>query len=538
MTSRTTKNLAKWAAAGALLAGAAMAGAAHADEAGCKALNGRAYPASVMSLPQSGARVTKADWIAARADFQAYCKLAISVAPIDPKAPPVLVAVNLPAQWNKKAVQWGGGGLNGTVVEATNLLRDAPPGSQPLAKGYVTLGTDGGHPNVRPDIGVFFLNQEAVINNSYAANKKGHDLSLAIINDYYQAKPEKFYFFGGSEGGRQAMIAVQKYPQDYDGVVAVVPALQSTGNFIAKYNAYLATVEAGYMNMEQIKLLQTETANQCDTLDGVKDGIISKYRSCLAIFKFAPIACMDAKDSNSCLTPAQIKAVQTWRHPYSWGFPLKNGYTGLPGWSVGGEALPGSVNPWIQLDERQPASSPATEINGAQWVRYYLMRNADFRGPINWTPELKARAQEYSEFTDQNSPDLGPFLARGGKLIIKENTADYAVAPEGNFAYFEGIKRKMGAGKVNSFIRFYVNPGMNHGGSASRLDGSVAPDKVDLFAEMTNWVETGKAPGPLSVTAYKDGKATATKPLCQYPQYPRYITGDPNDASAFRCVNH
>ena len=539
MASMRKQTKANFVAAGAALAVAALAGAAHADEAGCKALMGRAYPASVMSLPQTGARITKADWTPARANFQAYCKVAASVAPVDPKAPPVLVAVNLPDQWNKKAVQWGGGGLNGTLVEGTNLLRDAPPGSQPLAKGYVTLGTDGGHPNAKPEIGIFFLNQEAVFNNAYGANKKGHDLALAIVNDYYQAKPDKFYFFGGSEGGRQAMIAVQKYPQDYDGVVAVVPALQTTGNNVAKYNAWLATLGDGWLNEAQIKLLDAETSKQCDNLDGVADGVISKYRSCLAVFKFDPIRCK-AGPADTCLTDKQISAVQTWRHPYSWGFPLKNGYTGLPGWSVGGEALPGSAISWITLEERQDPNSPGTEINASQFIRYYVMRDGAHRGPVNLKdPAIRARLQEYSEIADQNNPDLTPFFARGGKLIIKENTADYAIGPEGNFVYFEKVKAKMGAAKVNQFIRFYVNPGVNHGGSGTRSDGSAIPDKVDLFGEMVQWAETGKAPGPLTVTAYKDGNATATKPLCQYPLYPRYKgTGDKDSAASFSCVAH
>jgi hypothetical protein len=522
------------------LASAALGTAAHADEAGCKALNGRSYPAATMSLPQNGAKITKADWIAARPNFQAYCKVAGEIAPLDQNATVILWALNLPETWNKKAVQEGGGGLNGTLVQANGLLRDSPPGSAPLAKGFVTLGTDGGHPNAKPEIGVFFLNAEAVTNNSYGANKKAHDLSLTIINDYYGAKPDKFYFFGGSEGGRQAMVAVQRYPADYDGVVAVVPALQSTGNNLAKYNAYLASVNGGYIDKPHIKLLADDTYRQCDELDGIKDRIISKYRACLAIAKFDKIRCMDGREGGDCLSDDQIKAIQTWRHPYSWGFPLKNGYTGLPGWSIGGEDLPGSVNPWIELDQRMTLADPATEINASQWARYYVMHDGNFRGPLNLKdPAIRKRIQDYSDFTDNNNPDLGPFLARGGKLIVKENTADYAVAPEGNFAYFDKIVAKMGAKKVNSFMRFYVNPGMNHGGSASRQDGSKAPDKVDMFGELDAWVTSGKAPGTLTVTAYNaKGEAEASKPMCQLPLYPRYIKGDANVATSYKCVPH
>ena len=460
------------------------------------------------------------------------------IAPLDSKATVILWEVNLPETWNKKAVQEGGGGLNGTLVQANGLLRDAPPGSAPLAKGFATLGTDGGHPNAKPEIGVFFLNAEEVINNSYGANKKAHDLSLTIINDYYGMKPDKFYFFGGSEGGRQAMVAVEKYPKDYDGVVAVVPALQSTGNFLAKYNAYLATLNGGYIDKAHIKLLTDDTERQCDGLDGVKDRIISKYRVCLAIAKFDQIRCKDGKEGDKCLSDDQIHAVQVWRHAYDWGFPLKNGYSSLPGWSVGGEDLPGSVNPWIELDQKMTVSDPGTEINASQFMRYFVMHDANFRGPVNLKdPAIRRRIQDYSEFTDQNNSDLGPFLARGGKLIMKENTGDYAVAPEGNFAYYNKIVAKMGAAKVRSFMRLYVNPGMNHGGSASRQDGSKAPDKVDMFGELDQWVTSGKPPGPLTVTAYNaKGDAESSKPMCEFPLYPRYIKGDANSATSYKCM--
>ncbi len=177
-------------------------------------------------------------------------------------------------------------------------------------------------------------------------------------------------------------------------------------------------------------------------------------------------------------------------------------------------------------------------MNGVQFLRYYVMGDGSHRGPVNLKdPKIRARIQEYSNLVDQNNPDLSEFMKRGGKLIMKEHSADYAVAPEGVFMYFEDVVRKMGADKVAGFIRFYVNPGVHHSGAGTRLDGSAIPDKVDLFAELDQWVETGKAPGSLIVTAYKGDVATATKPLCQFPMYPRYNgAGDANAATSYNCV--
>ena len=529
-----------WLAAAMASSALVAAGAAHADEAGCTALNGKAYPASTMSLSSTGAKITGASWVAEKPNFQAYCKVLGQIDPVDPMATPILFEINLPADWNHKVLQEGGGGLNGVLVASTGILRDAPPGSQPLARGFATMGTDGGHPDAKPDIGVFFLNKEEVLNNSYGANKKAHDLSLAILKDYYAAAPSKFYFFGGSEGGRQAMVAVEKYPKDYDGVVAVVPALNSTSNNnLAKYNAWRAGFNGGWLDKAKLQVLQNASNDQCDALDGIKDGVISRYRGCLAIFKYEPIRCPGGKDTgDTCLSDKQIAAVKTWRAPYSWGFPLKNGITSIPGWSVGGEALAGSVNPWIMLDKAPEAEPLGRDVHASEFIRYYVMQDPNFSGDVPLKdPKIRKRLQDYSAFTDENDPDLSAFLKRGGKLIIKENTADYAVSPESTFGYYNSVVKKMGAKAVNGFIRIYVNPGVVHTGSGLRTDGTAIPDKVDLFGELDKWVESGKAPGVLTVTAYKAGQATASKPLCLFPDYPKYMGGgDANDAASFACV--
>ena len=529
----------KFAAAGALSVGAmlAAAGAANATEASCAALNGATFPASAMSLPSGGAKVTAATWTAAQGNAAAYCKIVGEIGPIDPAATPILFQVNMPENWNKKAVQFGGGGLNGTLVQATGLVRDAPPGSAPLAKGFVTMGTDGGHPAARPDIGIFHLNEEAYHNHAYGSNKKAYDLSKVILQRYYGEAPRRFYFFGGSEGGRQAMGGVQRYPDDYDGVLAIVPAVHNAANNIAKWHAYQQTIDGGWMNKAELTLLENASEAQCDELDGLKDGVISHYTACKARFNYDVLRCPGGADTgDTCLSDKQIAAVRTWRSPYSWGFPMKDGLTSLVGYPVGGEALEGSVNPWIMLDEAPNAQTPASEMNASQMVRYAIAQDGNFRGPLDLA-KYRERIQFVSNLMDNNNPDLSAFQASGGKLLMKANGADYAVSPDTLYAYYDRVVGTMGRDRVNSFMRFYVNPGVNHGGSGVQADGSAIPDKVDLLAELDRWVETGTAPGPLTVTSYAQGQPVASRPFCQYGAYPRYNgSGDVKAAASYSCA--
>jgi feruloyl esterase len=157
----------------------------------------------------------------------AYCKVLGFIAPIDSTAPPINFQVNLPITWNGKAIQYGGGGLNGVLVTGLAFLRDAPPNvPMPLAQGYVTLGTDSGHQNTAmPEVHAFGLNAEAVLNHGYASYKKVHDIAAEIARTAYSQEVSRFYFFGGSEGGRQALMMAQRFPRDYDGIVSVVPAI-------------------------------------------------------------------------------------------------------------------------------------------------------------------------------------------------------------------------------------------------------------------------------------------------------------------------
>jgi hypothetical protein len=509
-------------------------------EMACATLKGAAIPKEAVALPISGVNITSADVIPAAGAMPSYCKVLGEMAPIDPKAHAILFQVNLPEEWNGKAVQYGGGGMNGTLVTAVGPLRDqAPVTPVPIAQGYATMGTDSGHPDLKPDIGVFMLNDEEFTNYAYAAYKKTYDAATAVMAMRYGKRPARVYYFGGSEGGREAMSAVQRFPKDYDGVVATVPGQHWIGLFMANQRYFdLATRGGGFLSNAKLKLVQRQALDKCDKLDGVEDGIISRYVGCHALLESKALRCPDGKEGDACLSDAQVALVASMRTPIKYGFALANGYTEAKPMSVGAEGNTFSVNPWIMGETPVAPDDLGRERLGPGVVRFAIARDPNFRGQLDMA-KYRARIQEVSKLLDMTNPDISAFAARGGKLIMKENTGDYIVSPYGVFEYYDNMTRKVGPAKAQQFTRLYVSPGVSHIGSAPTVDNSPVADKVDLLGALDAWVDKGAAPGTLTATSYTTGtnpQVVATRPMCPYPTYPHFTgTGDWKKAENFTC---
>jgi Tannase and feruloyl esterase len=203
----------------------------------CADLMNLKIPASEIGLPSGGATITSAQMATVPADplnpgaTRDYCKVLGAVLPVDPNAPPVNFEVNLPADWNGKAVQYGGGGSNGVLITGLAPLRDARRDTPvPVARGFATWGTDSGHDNKKlPHPRAFALNDEALVNMAYASYKKTRDAGVRIAQAFYDRAPAKIYFYGGSEGGREALLMAQRFPADFDGIVSAVPVANYTG---------------------------------------------------------------------------------------------------------------------------------------------------------------------------------------------------------------------------------------------------------------------------------------------------------------------
>lgn len=486
--------------------------------------------------PTPATRVTPAN--------PSFCKVLGHIEPADPKAPPIRFEVNLPVEWNGRSLQYGGGGFNGTLITGLGLPPAYPfDKPSPLARGFVTYGTDSGHetkPGEPPQ--VFALNDEAFENFAHRSYKKVRDAAVALMVRTYGRKPEKMYFMGSSEGGREGLTMAQRYPDDFDGILARVPVINWVGLQHAGTRDGLATMGEGWIRPAQVKLVADAVRAACDKADGVEDSLIENPVGCKAAFKPETLRCAAGQSGDACLTEAQLKAIEALHGTYKFPFAVANGLDDYPGWGVSGEDTPpfGPTGGWSAwwLGAAPPALPPAPN-NGIAWVygaggiQYVFARDPKLDVTSYKPEDHKARVLQVSELMDSTNPDLARFRARGGRLIMLEHMADYAQSPHAGIRYFENVERKLGKAETAEFARLYTAPGVDHVGSG-------APANVDMLSVLVDWVENGKAPGDLEVVEQKVEAPAFTiqrsLPLCRWPAWPHYRSGDSKSASSFQCA--
>ncbi|MBL8286753.1 MAG: tannase/feruloyl esterase family alpha/beta hydrolase [Rubrivivax sp.] len=475
----------------------------------------------------------------------AHCRLVGRIAPVDPKADPITFQVNLPLQWNGRSVQFGGGGFNGVLITGLALVPgaryDAPA---PLAQGYVTVGTDSGHQN-KPGVSpmAFALNDEMLLNFAYQAYAKVRNVSVELMKRAYGSEPEYLYFVGSSEGGREGLTMAQRYPAAFNGIFSRVPVVHWTGLMFSFVRNGAASSGDAWLGPAQVKLVHDAVLAACDAADGLADRVVSNTEACRRTFDIASLMCANGSAGANCLSAAQVRAVQTLRSPYRFPFALANGLVEYPGWGIGGEdtaasAPTGGWRAWW-TGNAAPAMPPVP-ANGTQWIygtgalQHFYARDPK-ADPRQITPEsVASRVQAISAVMDSTSPDLGGFHARGHKLIILEHLSDYAQSPYAGLQYGEAVKRHMGAGRANEFMRVYSAPGVDHVGTG-------APALVDMLGALATWVERQEAPIN-QVLADQNARPPfallRTRPLCEWPKWTRYKgAGDPNSAASFECAN-
>lgn len=541
----------------------------------CPALAGRTVPASEIGLASGSGTVASATFVPAAAQSVSgstttpaapgYCKVLGTIAPVDPAAQLVNFQLNLPTTWNGKAVQYGGGGFNGTLVTGVTALRDAAPDDPlPLTRGYATLGTDSGHQAsafAANAIGQFGLNDEMLANYGYASYKKVKDVAVSLMKAFYLNAPSRMYYFGGSEGGREGLTMAQRFPADYDGVVSVVPVVQLSMLFQSYIPHQVPQFSGGWMSPAKVATLAKYVSDTCDALDGLADGVISNYLACPARVNLQALRCAGGADTGAtCLSDAQIATVTAVHTPYTFAFPLANGLTTYPQWLYGNETSPDALNGvstvngaplttmtrWVGGTAVPTAAVNATTdaqqwLYGANFVRYFIAKDAGFDARTYDPNNFRARVQQVSEIIDSSNPDLSAFFARGGKLILRENTGDLAQSPLAGINYYNAVVAKLGQATVDQSARLYVSPASNHTGTAASVtDGSAVPTMVDLLDPLDRWVTEGSAPPDALVQSVKAPVAPfpvqATRPLCQYPDYPNYRGGDRLQAASYACA--
>lgn len=474
----------------------------------------------------------------------AFCKVLGHIEPTDPKAPPIRFQINLPVEWNGRSVQYGGGGFNGVLITGLGLPPAYPfDKASPLARGFVTYGTDSGHetkPGEPPQL--FALNDEAFENFAHRAYKKVRDAAVTLMEKAYEKKPEKMYFMGSSEGGREGLTMAQRYPDDYDGIFARVPVINWVGLQHAGTRSGLVTMGEGWIRPAQVNLVADAVRAACDKADGSDDALVQDPVGCKATFNVETLRCAGGESGDQCLSDAQIKAIDTLHATYKFPFALANGLDDYPGWGVSGEDTPafGPTGGWAAwwLGKAAPAQPPVPQngiawIYGAGGIQYVFARDPKLDVTTYKVEGYKARLLEVSSLMDSTDPDLGRFRAHGGRLIMLEHMADYAQSPYAGIRYFEAVERKLGKEQTAEFARLYTAPGVDHVGSG-------APANVDMLSVLVDWVENGKAPGDLEVSEQKvEAPSFATlraMPLCRWPGWPHYKSGPVTDAASFACA--
>jgi len=476
---------------------------------------------------------------------------------VDPTAPKIKFQVDLPASWNHKAMAFGGGGFDGSIPNVAGNVGFGPTDQKfPLGRGYATFGSDSGHqagPLGSQD-SRFALNDEALRNFTVEAPKKTRDAAVFIINAGYGRKPKKTYFMGGSTGGREALAAIQRWPQDWDGAIALYPAWNDMGALLQGQRIMRAMAAPGaYPNQAKRKVLYDAAMAACDHLDGIADGIISNQTACNAIFNPEVVRCPGGADTgNTCLSDAQIAALNIFNTPANFNFVMASGLQSYPGDNVWGADLGmtqaaaggyvlqpfvifltlGTVQPALPATTSMPYLSPFMD----QFMKYAVVRDATGTfNTLSIDPENPGpyadRISELSKELD-TSTDISKFVARGGKLLLAHGLQDVLVSTRATETYWASLQAQFGPAHVDKFARYYEVPGSGH------AFGSAFTPGWDSLTALENWVEKGIAPKNqiATDTAVHAGR---TRPLCEYPTWPKYSgSGDPNSASSFTCSNH
>jgi feruloyl esterase len=522
------------------LLGAAQSAYADSPSVTCASLAGASITAADIGLPTTGATVTLAKLVLANASGNTngeYCLVTAAIHPVDPTAPNILMQVNLPTSWNGRALQMGGGGYNGSVVTG---LGTAPGGTvPPLSQGYVTFGGDSGHEGGGAG---FARNQEALVNYGYASLKKTHDVALKLVKTYYSESPQHMYFAGFSTGGRETLTVAQRFPQDYDGVLAGSPTanftmLRMVGQIIGRpeYN-----VPGGFVNRnKQLRVVNAALA-ACDALDGISDGIIANVKACRAVSAqtLASLRCPGGVDTgDTCLSDPQLAVIQAAHSGYQIPYQLADGVDSYAGYNVlEGTGLSGSFNFGTSATVLVPPTNAANGYlfaMGDDWLKNFITMDSSFNS-LNFDPlnpgQWEQTIVEQSNIVGATNPDLLAYVQRGGKLILSHGTEDMAIATNNSLYYYNSVVGLLGQRWVDSFFRFYTIAGFGHGQGAFNAT-------YDGLGALDAWVTQGVAPGNLVTKDANSATAGRARPMCVSPGWPQYVAGDPNAASSFQCAD-
>jgi feruloyl esterase len=447
------------------------------------------------------AAITAAEARPAAANIPAHCRVALVLTPSSDSH--IEMEVWLPAKdWNGKFEAVGNGGWAGTI--GFDAMAAA------LREGYATASSDTGHKSSETPGASFALNHpEKLIDFGYRAVHEMTVKAKALISAHYGKDPRLSYWNSCSNGGRQGLMEAQRYPQDFDGIVAGAPAANWTGRSMgALWVAQIVHADdASYIPPAKYPLLHNAALQGCDALDGVVDGIIGDPQRCR--FDPAVLRCNDA-DAPTCLTVPQVEAARKI-------YARREFYAGLEAGSELGWATYGGPRPFAI---------------GNDFARFVLFQdpNWDYR-TMDVAREAANAARKDNGTTNALNPDLRPFLAHGGKLIQYHGWSDPQIPPMHSVQYYQSVLEAMGGrNAVQESYRLFMAPGMQHCG------GGPGPNQFHAMGALERWRESGIAPDQIVAAHVTNNRVDMTRPLCPYPQVAKYTgTGSTNDAANFVC---
>lgn len=457
-----------------------------------------------------------------------FCRVAATLKPSADSD--IKIEVWLPLNdWNKNYRGQGNGGFAGAI--GYDAMAEA------IKLGYATAGTDTGHTG--NDAAWALGHPEKVIDFGWRAIHEMTTSAKAIIQNFYGEAAKRSYFSSCSNGGRAALMEAQRFPDDYDGIIAGAPANYWTRLLTAGMLLQAITLNGdGYIPASKLPAIAAAVLNACDAQDGLKDGLLNDPRQCR--FDPAVLICKNG-DADSCLTEAQA---QTIKAIYA-GARSPDGKLYFPGYVPGSEDSGWSA--WIT---GQSPRRSAGFFFGSQFFTnmVYEKTDWDYR-TFNFLEAGKLAESKTAATLNAIDPNLKAFRARGGKLILYHGWSDPGIPALNTIDYFQSVQQRLGFGESNSFMRLFMVPGMSHcgGGPGPNIFGQagLAPSddpQHDLYRALEQWVERGVAPESVIATKYNNDRRAQgvkmTRPLCAYPKIAKYKgSGDQNDAANFVCAS-
>ena len=455
--------------------------------------------------PPSGGRAPSPAQMRVYAELPAFCRVSATLTPSDDSD--VKVEVWLPSEgWNGKYQAVGNGAFTGSIRHGSMAAA--------LARGYASSSTDTGHVGNTASFGLG--HPEKVIDFGYRSVHEMTVLAKEIIAAHYGEGPRYAYWNGCSAGGRQAMKEAQRYPEDFDGIIAGAPGLDWTGRAGGSLRVAkpLEADEAMRLSAEERQLVHDAVLSACDADDGVTDGVVGDPERC--DFDPAVLEC-EGNGGEGCLSAAQVRSVRMlYASP-------DNSKTGRPITGL----LPGSELGWTDLGWTRSARD-----TGLEQFRYLTFADPEWTvDRFNFETDIVLAEERDNDTLNALDPNLKPFFDRGGKLLSYHGWSDPQISPANVTQYYRRVVEAIGSrDAIHDSYRLFMAPGMGHCG------GGNGPSRFDMVSVLEAWVENGEAPDQIIASRVRDGEVDRTRPLCPYPEQAVYTgSGSTDDAANFVC---